>query len=356
MAEEQTDEGLQSVPGMNTDETAALLESRQAFPGEQPDTPSGILAEAPIQDTSDETPETETPPVIEAEGEQPPVEGETEESGALSLQSLAESAGVDIDAIYGLELATRIDGEDGTATLKDLQKSYQLTGHLTRQQQEHQSKVTEWEANVATQSKQRDEATEALLSIARAELLGDFEKVNWDELSANDPELYSKTFIDYQRRQEEINVAIDKHNTGRAQAGEAQQAEFAEYVKVEHGKVMDVIPQWADEKVRTAEQKLIQADLADRGFSEQEIAGIYDSRQVGIVRDAMRWRELKSKQPAVAKKVKAAPQAVKSGVAPAKPSKADVSQDLMNEVLKSTGRGKSNARAIGKLLDSRGTL
>ena len=167
----------------------------------EPEQPAPEKAEAqPEQATSDEA---SAEPAEEAE-----TAGDTDEDGALDLESLADRLGVEVDDLYGIEVATKIDGEEGRATLKDLQKSYQLAGHLNKRTQEIAEREKQMTAEFESRLTAKEQELAGFIEIAREQLTSDIGSIDWNELRENDPQEYSRQWIAHKEREEKLNEAI----------------------------------------------------------------------------------------------------------------------------------------------------
>ncbi len=77
------------------------------------------------------------------------------------------------------------------------------------------------------------------------------------------------------------------------------------------------------------------------GFSDDELANVFDSRAVLTLYKAMQYDKLKASQPAIAKKVNDAPKAMKPGVSNPRDSNAEDIKKL-----------KARVRQSGKIGDA----
>ena len=293
------------------------------------------------------TPEPEPEPTPEAAPEaeeassEPEGEEKTEdESGALTLQSVADALEIDVDMLYDLPIATKINGEEGHATLRDLQKSYQLDGHLNSRLKDVSAKERQLEQQFNERLGAKSQELETLISIMRDDLTGAIREVNWEELRDNDPPEYQRRWIEFKEREEKLNLAIQKYNQSVEERQEQQQQSYQEALREEQSKLLNVIPSWADADVRAKEQDNIKKHLVETySLTPEEVKMVADHRYVHIIRDAVKWRELQDKKPAQLKRVRKAP------TAPKTKGKAETSKsnDQVHEAMKKV-RAKARAR------------
>jgi hypothetical protein len=113
---------------------------------------------------------------------------------------------------------------------------------------------------------------------------------------------YRKDAAEYQTQQHQIQQTAVAHR-------QMQDRAMAEFVS-EQGKVLQSrIPEFADaNKAREITGKIRNTASEAYGFTDQELSGIVDARQVLALHDAMKWREL---QAARTKKAPEAPKSIK---------------------------------------------
>lgn len=113
---------------------------------------------------------------------------------------------------------------------------------------------------------------------------------------------YRKDAAEYQTQQHQIQQTAAAHR-------QMQNRAMAEFV-TEQGKVLQSrIPEFADaNKAREITGKIRNTASEAYGFTDQELSGIVDARQVLALHDAMKWREL---QAARTKKAPEAPKSIK---------------------------------------------
>jgi hypothetical protein len=113
---------------------------------------------------------------------------------------------------------------------------------------------------------------------------------------------YRKELGDYQVQQQQIQQTAMAHR-------QMQDRQMAEFVAEQSKVLQSRIPEFADaNKAREVTGKIRATASEAYGFSDQEIGGIVDARQVQVLYDAMKWREL---QAARTKQAPSAPKSIK---------------------------------------------
>lgn len=113
---------------------------------------------------------------------------------------------------------------------------------------------------------------------------------------------YRKDAAEYQNQQQQIQQTAAAHR-------QMQDRAMAEFVTEQSKVLQSRIPEFADaNKAREITGKIRNTASEAYGFTDQELSGIVDARQVLALHDAMKWREL---QAARTQKAPAAPKSIK---------------------------------------------
>ena len=113
---------------------------------------------------------------------------------------------------------------------------------------------------------------------------------------------YRKDAAEYQSQQYQIQQTAAAHR-------QMQDRAMAEFVTEQSKVLQSRIPEFADaNKAREITGKIRNTASEAYGFTDQELSGIVDARQVLALHDAMKWREL---QAARTQKAPAAPKSIK---------------------------------------------
>jgi len=281
---------------------------------------NSLLATPPEEDKASdgrlgEEAEAETP-TLEAEAEAEETEEveyvEDDEEGEYDTDEVEEEEEVEQPDIY----TVKVDGEEYEVTQDELLNGYQRQQAYTKRSQELAEQRKAFEAEAQQVAQMRDAYAQQLeqLSEYNQQILGDAEP-DWDalakEYSAEELFLY-KTKLDQQKEQAR-QVEAEKQALAQQQAQE-QQAQMQQHLAKQREEMLDRIPQWRDEDVRTSErEQVIKYAQQSVGFSPQEIANASDARAIELLYKAWQWDNLQSKKPAAKKKASKAPKMAKAG-------------------------------------------
>jgi hypothetical protein len=241
-------------------------------------------------------------------------------------------------------------GEEREVTLDELIKSYQLGTDYTKKSQAvaEERKAVEAERQRIEEARYlRDQYAERLQVIEQM-LNQQPETENLDYLKETDPIGYAVKVAELSQREKQLaQVRAEQARIAEQQQRE-QQEQLGQVVQAESRKLAEVIPEYADpQKGETLRRELREFGLK-AGFSDQELANVYDSRAVLTLYKAMQYDKLQSAKPGITKKVNEAPKVIKSGVSQPRDSSDEMKK--LKARAKQTGRVADAARAFERFL------
>jgi hypothetical protein len=281
-----------------------------------------------------------------SEQEQPETQLEANDSEAESEESYDESE-VEQDessdeqeepAKYRVKAA----GEEREVTLDELIKSYQLGTDYTKKSQAvaEERKAVEAERQRIEEARYlRDQYAERLQVIEQM-LNQQPETENLDYLKETDPIGYAVKVAELSQREKQLAQVQAERQRIAQQQDQERQEQLGQVIQAEARKLAEAIPEYADPQKGEIARRELREFGQKLGFTEQELAGIYDSRQVLTLWKAMQYDKLQSAKPGITKKVNEAPKVMKSGVSQGRDG---------NEELKKL---KAKARQTGRVADA----
>lgn len=306
----------------------------------------GILEPKETKETAEAAPEVETQETNESvEAVQsestdtvssPEAKAESQELTFENLHQLAEALEVPFDELMGnVKARVKVAGEERDVTLKELQDGYQMEADYRKKTSELAEQRRAFEAEsqrVANEINTRFNEAQQITGLLENQLMAEYQAVNWNELRATNPAEFAALKQEYNDRYNQIqNVKANVAYQLQAQQNEliAKQAhEIKSMLTSESEKLQAAIPEFRDE----AKAKELKGQLKDYlrtyGYSDQEIANVYDHRHVLIIKDAMAYRAMQSKKPELTKKVVNLPKMQKPGAAK---SKADIKNERISQ-------------------------
>ena len=264
--------------------------------------------EQPIQ----EEPQGEEPEALEAEdsGE---IEEEYQAEALEEPEPLAETFNI------------KVNGQEVPVTLDELKAGYS-----------RQSDYTQKTMQIAEERK----ALEADRQNLQA-LINDYQNALQSPMPAMEPpvrpdaKLWDEDPIEamrqtelYRQKMEDFQAESAKHQHLQQQAMVEKQKQMQEALNQQQVALKERIPEWQNEETATKEKAEIRRFGLSMGFTENELAQIYDSRAVQVLRDAMRYNQLQTKRG----KVKQAPQG--KSLAPGTPTPGEPQQLRKGKAMK----------------------
>ena len=279
--------------------------------------------------------EVEAKAETETEVEQP-TETQQEETQEVAVE---EEASEDSNAIEeqttDLHQVT-VNGEKIDVDLEELKAGYQKDADYRRKTEELAIEKRELKAEEDRLNKQystKMEDLNSLVATLNAEINNDMNSKELDALWEEDPTEAAKVDRRIQKRKNTIQQAQQKLR-------DHQQAQFQEILREEQKKLHLKHPEIADPIKGTTVKSNIMNYLSSKGFSNEDVARIYDSRYFDVIMDGMNYNKSKSVKPGlVSKKVKPT-KFVKSGT---KSTKEELnSKSRLNQIktLKKSGSPK----------------
>ena len=226
----------------------------------------------------------------EAQPEQEaPVEQEASED-----QNASEEQETDLHQVI-------VNGEKIDVDLEELKAGYQKDADYRRKTEElaiEKRELKSEEDRLKNQYSTKMEDLNSLVATLNAEINNDMNSKELDRLWEEDPTEAARVDRRIQKRKQTISQAQQKLR-------EHQQTQFQEILREEQRKLHLKHPEIADPIKGATVKSNIMNYLSSKGFSNEDVARIYDSRYFDVIMDGMNFQKTKSVKPnLVSKKVK----------------------------------------------------
>lgn len=250
----------------------------------------------------------EAPQELQAEAEEVEYEESQEESDEAEDDNSEE-------ATEQPKYRVKAAGEEREVTLDELIRGYQLEADYTRKTQSlaEERKAVEAERAKIQEAAQARDLYAQRLQIIENMLSQQQPQENLEELKEIDPIGYAVKVAEQQQRDKQL-AAIQSERARIAQQQDAERTELiSKHVAAEAAKLQQAIPDFADKEKGESIRKDIRNFAKNIGWSDEELASVYDSRAVLTLYKAMQYDRLVSNKPEVTKKVAQAPKMLKAG-------------------------------------------
>jgi len=287
--------------------------------------------------------------------EQPESASEANESEAESEDSYEESE-VEREDDDGEQeepqtFRVKAAGEELEVTLDELIKSYQLGTDYTKKSQAvaEERKVVEAERQAVQEAKAMRDQYAQRLEIIESMLNQPQQAEDLDYLKETDPIGYAVKVAEMSQKEKQLaQVRAERERISHQQEYDRQQ-QMRQMVAAESEKLVAAIPEFADPSKGEVIRKDIRTYGKQMGFSDDELANVFDSRAVMTLYKAMQYDKLQSAKPGITKKVSEAPKAIKPGVSKPRDSNSEEIRKLKSRA-KSTGSVKDAANVFERFL------
>ena len=273
--------------------------------------------------------ETETEVEQQAETQQEETQEVAEQEEASQDENAIEEQTTDLHQVI-------VNGEKIDVDLEELKAGYQKDADYRRKTEELAIEKRELKAEEDRLNKQystKMEDLNSLVATLNAEINNDMNSKELDALWEEDPTEAAKVDRRIQKRKNTIQQAQQKLR-------DHQQAQFQEILREEQKKLHLKHPEIADPIKGTTVKSNIMNYLSSKGFSNEDVARIYDSRYFDVIMDGMNFQKTKSVKPnLVSKKVKPT-KFVKSGTKSTKEELNSKSRLNQFKTLKKSGSPK----------------
>ncbi len=290
-----------------------------------------------------------------SEQEQPESASEANESEAESDESYDESEVEQEDDDGEQEepqkYRVKAAGEDKEVTLDELIKSYQLGTDYTKKSQAvaEERKAVEAERHAVQEAKALRDQYAQQLGIIEQMLNQPQQAEDLDYLKETDPIGYAVKVAELSQKEKQLaQVRAQREMISQQQEYDRQQ-QMRQMIASESEKLVSVLPEFADPSKGEVIRKDIRTYGKQMGFSDDELANVFDSRAVLTLYKAMQYDKLQSAKPGITKKVSEAPKAIKPGVSKPRDSNSEEIRKLKSRA-KSTGSVKDAANVFERFL------
>ena len=300
---------------------------------------ASFLSESPETDSIDEENEAET--VDESTGEADTEEAANDEQ---DIDPDAPDEGEDADEPAPVEKITfKVKGEDGKeetieASTEDLAKSYMRQQDYTKKTQalaERESEAVKFLTQKHEEIRSQYLSQAELSRAAIVQMAGIKTEDEMANLANSDP----AAWVAENQRQRQINSYLNGLN--QQIEGEKQQAKAQADQRAQQQIKQQFDTAWQElskDGIDKPKLQKIYSDVSSKyGFSNEELANVYDHRLVRALRDAAAYQALKAQKPAVMQKAQNAPRMPSKQAAPAQ-----VRRDQAIEQKFKSGRAKLN--------------
>ena len=281
--------------------------------------------------------------------------GEVEEEPWVpsSFSELAEALDVSVDDLSSIQLNTKVDGVEGTATLAEVLKNYQLDKSITQRSEKfaHERKAFEEQSKKLQEQYQAHiDAAEARTKAIDEQLSREITAIDWDQLRAENPAEWSARRQEYMERIGQIEQVkqemIKEREAQTQQQQEEYKKQYAKYLEENTKNLINTVPELKNDAVRKEKLTELKSYLLNNGVTQEEVGQISDYRTIVLGLKAMAYDKMQQTADIKKAQAKKQPKFTKPGV---RKTQAAVQQDNIDKrvkTLKQSGKAKDFAALL----------
>jgi hypothetical protein len=246
----------------------------------------------------------------------------------------------------------KVDNEEIEVTLEELQQGYSRTKDYTKKTQAlaETRKTVEAERARIDEAKQLRDTYSQRLQVIEQMLNQPADNENLSELRESDPIGYAIRVAERAEKDKQLQAVQAERQRIATQQQAEQQEQLKGHLAVEAQKLKEWIPEFRDEAKADLARKDIKAYAKSIGFSDQELANVYDARAVQTLYKAMQYEKLMKGKSVATKKVNDAPKTLKSGASQPQGTSEQQAIKKQFQKLKQSGKKQDAAKLFEKFI------
>ncbi len=293
------------------------------------------------------------PEVDQQEQESEEVEYSAEDSSEDYTDESAEETEIEEEVAQEPQrFKVKVDNEEIEVTLEELQQGYSRTKDYTKKTQAlaETRKAVEAEKARIDEARQLRDTYAQRLEIIEKMLSQPSDNENLAELKESDPIGYAIKVAERAEKDKQLQ-AVQAEKQRIAQQQQAEQQEYLKkHLASEAQKLKEWIPEFKDEVKADIARKEIKAYAKSIGFSDQELANVYDARAVQTLYKAMQYEKLMKGKTVATKKVTEAPKTLKAGASQPQGTSEQEAIKKQFQKLRQSGKKQDAAKLFEKFI------
>ena len=207
-------------------------------------------------------------------------------------------------------------GEEKDVTLKELVSGYQKGDDYTKKSQTlaEQRKVVEDQARAIQEAQSiREQYAQRLNQVQSILTEGREDMADLEQLKENDPIQYAIKVAEQTEQNKKIQLVQQEQARLAQESNQYRAQQQAQIVANESKMLLEKVKEFSDPKKAEQIKSDIRSFGKGIGFTDNELAQVYDHRHVLILQKAMEYDKLQKANPSVNKKLSKAPKMSKKG-------------------------------------------
>ena len=300
---EQINQESNSVetPKDATDVFTEMLDAEES--NDKPEVANEEVATEAVEETDEEALEEE-------------VDEESEDEPEATDEDDEDSDEDEVEVEERKTYRVKSGGEEKDVTLKELVTGYQKGDDYTKKSQTlaEQRKVVEVEAKAIQEAQHlREQYAQRLNQVQSILSQGKNSEEDLQLLKENDPIAYAVRVAENTEANKKIQLVQQEQARLAQESNQHRANQQSQFVANESKMLLEKVKEFSDPKKSEQLKNDIRSFGKGIGFTDQELAQVYDHRHVIILQKAMEYDKLQKANPSVNKKLSKAPKMAKKG-------------------------------------------
>ena len=248
-------------------------------------------------------------------------------------------------------IKVEVDKEVKHVPLKDIQASYQMTEAAEKRLKDlnaTKAEFKEYATKAAEQMTKDIEQSAQFVTLLEEQLTNAKSSDELKKIKEQDFTKYSRIKDEIGERQQQLDSWKSTIAQRQEQLKQYQVQEYNQVVQQEFQKILENNPTWKEEAVAKEQFGKIQTYMQSKGFTQEEINELYDSRVVEILKDAISAIDAQKVKEGVAKK-----QVPRSKTVRSRPVKGqNTKKAQQNKLLKQLQSNPSNVNLQDQVIEN----
>jgi len=300
---EQINQESNSVetPKDATDVFTEMLDAEES--NDKPEVDNEEVATEAVEETDEEALEEE-------------VDEESEDEPEATDEDDEDSEEDEVEVEERKTYRVKAGGEEKDVTLEELVTGYQKGDDYTKKSQTlaEQRKVVESEAKAIQEAQHlREQYAHRLNQVQSILLQGKNSDEDLQLLKENDPIAYAVRVAENTEQNKKMQLVQQEQNRLAQESNQHRATQQAQFVTNQSKMLVEKVKEFSDPKKAEQIKNDIRSFGKGVGFTDDELAQVYDHRHVIILQKAMEYDKLQKANPGINKKLSKAPKMSKKG-------------------------------------------
>ena len=198
----------------------------------------------------------------------------------------------------------KVRGAEEEVSYDELLNGYSRTSDYTRSKQELALEKAKFEKEEKTAVRESAKKyAEGIAQIAETLKAMQPQEPDWDKLAMEAPEDFARQRALWQLNQERLHAVEMERQRAAEQVQRDQQETYKQTVAQENELLLEMVPEWKDNKVAVQEKSEIAKYVKELGFTDEDLKAVVKANQMMLLRNAYLYSKSLAKKSTIQKKI-----------------------------------------------------